>query len=101
MGRKKNLRARLRKQGLDDRETPTLVVCTGKKCAPREESAKLVADLEREIAGLAPRVRLVTVGCLDVCKKGPIAATYPKIRIKKRVTLARARKLLAKLTRMS
>ena len=43
-------------------------------------------------------VQVVTVGCLDVCKKGPIAATYAEMsRVKKRVTAKRARKLLKKL----
>lgn len=73
-----------------------LVICTGKKCCPREESRALY-EATMPYADAA-HIRLVTVGCLDVCKKGPIAATYPKIRIKKHVTVERARKMLDKLT---
>lgn len=91
MGKKRKLRKLMRKRGLED-ET-SLVVCVGKHCCKREESRALV----EAIGASGPSVPVVTVGCLGICEKGPIAATYPKIKFKKRVTPERARKLLVKL----
>lgn len=93
MGKKGKLRKQMRKRALEN-ET-ALVICTGKKCCPREESRALV----EETLPYADQhhVKLVTVGCLHVCKKGPIAASYPKIRVKKHVTAKRARKMLDKM----
>ena len=42
-------------------------------------------------------VQIVPVACLHICKNGPIAATYPTIKFKKRVKAKRARKLVDKL----
>ena len=39
------------------------------------------------------------VGCLDVCKDGPIAATYPRVKFKKHVGKKRVRKLIDKVDR--
>jgi len=95
MGKKGKLRKQMHKRSLDG-ET-AFVICTGKKCCPREESRALVETTTAYLDEIHARVKLVTVGCLDVCKKGPIAATYPKIKIKKHVSAKRARKMLDKL----
>jgi (2Fe-2S) ferredoxin len=93
VGRKRKLRKKLKKRGLED--AVALVVCTGKKCCSRERSCALVDELRQ----IETRVAITTVGCLGVCKKGPIVATYPKIKIAKRVTARDARALVAKLER--
>jgi (2Fe-2S) ferredoxin len=95
MGKKRKLRKQLRKRGLED-ET-ALVICVGKRCCPREESRALVDATVAYATEVHSETRIVTVGCLDICKKGPIAATYPAMKFKKRVTAKRARKLLDKL----
>ena len=97
MGKKRKLRKLMRKRGLED-ET-ALVICVGKRCCRREESRALVEATRASAAEAHSAVPIVTVGCLGICEKGPIAATYPAIKFKKRVTLERARKLLAKLER--
>jgi (2Fe-2S) ferredoxin len=95
MGKKKKLKKQMRKRDLED--ATALVICVGKKCCPREASRALVEKTRAYAAETHSTVEIVTVGCLDICKKGPIAATYPVIKFKKRVTAKRARKLLAKL----
>ena len=97
MGRKRKLRKKMRKRGVDDQ--PALVICVGKRCCPREESRALVEAARAYGEQAHLHVPVVTVGCLDVCKKGPIAARYPKIKVEKHVTFKRARKLLEKLER--
>ncbi len=97
MGKKKKLRKRLQKRGVDD--APTLVICVGKDCCPRSESRALVEETRAYVAEQHPKVHLELVGCLHICKKGPIAATYPEIEFEKRVDGARARKLVDKLDR--
>ncbi|MDB4956040.1 MAG: (2Fe-2S) ferredoxin [Myxococcales bacterium] len=97
MGKRRKLRKQLRKRELEN-ET-VLAICVGKRCCPREESCALAEATRAYAAEMHSRVRVVTVGCLDICKKGPIAATYPEIKLKKRVTAKRARKLLDKLER--
>src|SRR5512143_848767 len=99
MGRKRKLRKQMRKRHLED-ET-ALVICVGKRCCGREESCAVVEATREYAAETHSSVPVVTVGCLDVCKKGPIAATYPDITFKKHVTPKRARKLLDKLARHS
>jgi (2Fe-2S) ferredoxin len=71
-----------------------LVVCVGDKCAPRKQARALIDEARVYASG---RVRVEPFGCLDVCKKGPIVATLPKIRIKKRVDETRAHALIDKL----
>ena len=97
MSKKRKLRKQMHKRELDG--VPSIVICTGKKCCPREESKALVEATAAYMDEVHSTVKLVTVGCLDVCKKGPIAATYPKIRVKKHVTAKRARKMLDKISR--
>jgi (2Fe-2S) ferredoxin len=75
------------------------VICVGKHCCEREESCALVEATRAYAEKTGSSVPIVTVGCLDICKRGPIAATYPDIEFKKRVTPKRARKLLDKLDR--
>ena len=96
MGKKDKLRKQMAKRGLTDERV--LVICTGKKCGPRTDSKALVAVAEEMLVS-QPRIRLATVGCLHVCKRGPIAATFPKIRIKKRVDEARLHRMVARLAR--
>jgi (2Fe-2S) ferredoxin len=97
MGKKKKLRKQLEKRGAD--HAPTLVICVGKDCCPRSESRALVDEARAYVEDHRPNVHLEVVGCLHICKKGPIAATYPEIKFKKRVDGARARKLVDKLDR--
>lgn len=78
-------------------EAPSLVVCVGKKCAPREQSRALADEARDYAATRDPAVRLVVVGCLHVCEKGPIAATWPKVKFHKRVDAEKARALIDKL----
>ena len=95
MGRKGKLRKQMRKRDLEDQ--PALVICVGKHCCDRKESCALVEATRAYAERTHSPVPIVTVGCLDICQKGPIAATYPEIKFKKRVTRKRARKLLDKL----
>jgi (2Fe-2S) ferredoxin len=94
MGKKRKLRKLMRKR---DVESPSLVICVGKKCCGRSESCALVEATRLYATAHHPNVRIETVGCLHVCKKGPIAATYPEIEIRKHVGRKRARKLVDKL----
>jgi len=95
MGKKRKLKKQMRKRDLAD-ET-ALVICVGKRCCPRAES-RAVADAAREYADIThTHAKVVVVGCLEICKKGPIAATYPELKFRKHVTKKRARKLLDKL----
>lgn len=95
MGKKRKLRKAIHKRELEH-ET-ALVICVGKRCCDRAESQALV-DAMREYSGeIHAHTRVVTTGCLGVCKKGPIAATYPTMKFKKHVTRKRGRKLLDKL----
>jgi hypothetical protein len=94
VGRKRarRIRKQLHKRGVTaDR---VLVICTGKKCAPRELSRPLVEYAEGKVA-------LATVGCLHVCKKGPIAATVrgTKVRVKKRVDVVKLTRMIKKVSR--
>jgi (2Fe-2S) ferredoxin len=94
MGKKSKLRKLMRKR---EAEGPSLVVCVGKKCCPKAESRAVVEEARRYAAEVHPHVHVETVGCLHVCKKGPIAATFPTIKIKKHVSKKRARKMIDKL----
>jgi (2Fe-2S) ferredoxin len=96
MGKKKKLRKLMR-----DREPAeaALVICVGKKCCDRDESRAVVEEARSYAAEQHPRVHVEVVGCLHVCKKGPIAAMYPQLEFKKRVSPKRARKLIDKLDR--
>lgn len=95
MGKKRKLRKQMRKRALEGHTA--LVICVGKRCCERKESCALAEATRAYAEETHSPVDVVTVGCLDVCKKGPIVATYPDIKIKKRVTPKRARKLLKKL----
>jgi (2Fe-2S) ferredoxin len=97
MGKKRKLRKQMRKRQVEDE--PTLVICVGKTCCDRDRSRAVVEAARAHAAAYHPRVRVETVGCLHVCEKGPIAATYPVIRFEKRVGRRRARKLVDKLDR--
>ena len=94
MGKKSKVRKQMRKRDLEDELA--LVICTGKKCAPRAETEPLV-NAARELLDVEPGIHLVTVGCLHVCKRGPIATTYPKIKLEKRVDVVRVEHMVAKL----
>jgi (2Fe-2S) ferredoxin len=99
MGKKRRLRKQMRKRHLE--EATALVICVGKRCCEREKSCELVEETRAYAAQRRAHVPIVTVGCLGICKKGPIAATYPEFRFEKRVTAKRARKLLDKLDRQT
>ncbi|MEO6952880.1 MAG: (2Fe-2S) ferredoxin domain-containing protein [Polyangia bacterium] len=84
MGKKKKLKKKIGSRLADDERA--LVVCVGKRCAPREESRALVEDLRRYVAAKADRkLRVEVFGCLGICKKGPIVATLPEVHIYKHV----------------
>ncbi|WAS97039.1 hypothetical protein [Nannocystis punicea] len=95
MGKKRKLRKHLHKREVDD--APALVICVGKSCAPREVSRQLVEQTRAYAAASGAPVRVAVVGCLHVCKKGPIAATWPDIEFHKRVDFARACRLVDEL----
>ena len=97
MGKKHKLRKQIHKRELDDESA--LVICVGKKCCQREQSCALAAATAEYAETSHAHTKVVTVGCLGICKKGPIAATYPTMKFKKHVTEARARKMLDKLDR--
>lgn len=96
MSKGKQLRKAIAKRGLED--ASVLMICTGKHCAPRSQTRPLVEAARRYAEGKPPIV-VATCGCLGICKHGPIAASYPKVRIKKRVSLAKAQRMIDKLER--
>jgi (2Fe-2S) ferredoxin len=97
MGKKRKLKKAIRKRELE--HDTALVICVGKRCCPREES-RAVADAARAYADQThATAHVITTGCLGICKKGPIAATYPAMKFRKHTTSKRARKLLDKLAR--
>ena len=97
MGRKRKLRKQMYKRGLDDK--PAIVICVGKRCCPRAESRALAEKTFEYADEKCSTIPVVTVGCLDICKKGPIAAAWPTMKFKKHATLKKTQKLLAKLER--
>lgn len=99
MGKKRKLRKLMRDRGCED--APALVICVGQKCARREVSRAVAEDVRAYAIAHHPSVRVETVGCLNVCKKGPVSATYPRIKFHKRVDARRGRRLIDKLARRS
>jgi hypothetical protein len=95
MGKKRKLEKLMHKRELDDEQA--LVICVGKKCCRRAESRATVDAARAYAAETHAHARIVTVGCLHVCKAGPIAASYPAKKFKKHVSPKRARKMLDKL----
>lgn len=95
MGKKRKLRKNLHKREIDDQ--PALVICVGKSCAPREVSRLLADQTRAYAAATGGKVRVALVGCLHICKKGPLAATWPDIEFYKKVDLARACRLIDEL----
>jgi (2Fe-2S) ferredoxin len=95
MGKKRKLRKAMRKRGIAD--SPALAICVGKRCCERSRSRALVDELRTYAAVSHPDVQIAVVGCLHVCKNGPVAATYPRIKFKKHVDAKRGRKLVDKL----
>lgn len=93
--KKRKLRKRMKKRDLE--KEPALVVCVGKSCCRRAESREVLEAAREYAEAVHPAVHVVAVDCLDICKKGPIAATYPRIRFKKHVSPKRACKLIDKL----
>lgn len=93
MGKKRKL-----KKAMARREVgagPLLVICGGKTCAPREQTRAVIDEVREYAAHSAVGVEVVK--CLHVCAKGPIVATYPKIRFHERVTPGTADVLVDKL----
>jgi (2Fe-2S) ferredoxin len=105
VSKKKKLKKRVGSR-LTENES-ALVICIGKDCAPREESRALVEHARAYVEGLAapngskPPVRVEVLGCLGICKKGPIAATLPRCKFYKRVNAARADELIDSLVKRS
>ena len=98
MGKKSHLRKRMHKLELDDEIA--LVICVGKNCCSRKHSQALVEASQAYASEAHLPVKVVTVGCLDICKHGPIAATYPTMKFKRDVSPKRARKMIDKLARL-
>lgn len=96
MGKKRRLQKLLHERELDD--GPALVICVGKRCCPRAKSRAVLDAARTHAEATHAHARVVAVGCLDICKHGPIAATYPALKFKKHVTRKRARKLLDRLS---
>ncbi|MDX2090615.1 MAG: (2Fe-2S) ferredoxin domain-containing protein [Kofleriaceae bacterium] len=80
-------------------EDPSVVICVGKKCCAKVESRAVVEAARAYTTEAHPRVHVEVVSCLHVCKKGPIAATFPSLKFKKRVNEKRVRKMIDKLDR--
>ncbi len=97
MAKKRKLRTLMHTR--DPEEAPAVVICVGTRCCPRSESRAIADEARAYAAAHHPEVHVEVVGCLDVCKQGPIAATYPEIRFKKHVGKKRVRKLVDKLAR--
>ncbi len=96
VSKKRKLRKHMQQRGLDG---PALVVCVGRDCCRREES-RATLDAARTYAATLPTpIRVVATDCLHICKKGPIAATYPTMKFKKHVSPRRAGKMLDKLSK--
>lgn len=96
MGKKRKLRKTMAKREVT---APSVVICVGKRCCPRSESRAVVEAARAYTAEAHPRVHVEVVGCLHVCKAGPIAATYPRVKFKKHVGKKRVRALIDKLDR--
>lgn len=97
MGKKQKLRKQLAKRELD--EGPAVVICVGKHCAPRAESRALADDARAYAAETSAPVRIAVLGCLHICKKGPIVATVPQIKFHKRVDAEEVHHLIDELAR--
>lgn len=97
MGKKRKLRKLIRKRHLEG--TKVLVICAGKRCAPPGVGRAVADEVRAYAAAHHPEVRVETAGCLDVCKHGPIAASYSGLRFRKHVGARRGRKLVDKLSR--
>lgn len=95
MGKKRKLRKHMHKREIDD--APALVICVGKSCVAREVSRALADQTRAYAAASKAPVRVAVIGCLHVCEKGPIAATYPDIEFFKRVDFPRACRLVDRL----
>jgi (2Fe-2S) ferredoxin len=95
MGKKRKLEKQMKKRDLEG-ET-ALVICVGKHCCSRSESNAVVEAAGAYAEQTHAHAHVVTVGCLDICKKGPIAATYPTMKFKKHVGPERARRMIDKL----
>ena len=91
MGKKRKLRKWMKRRG---RQGRAVVVCVGKKCAPREASSLLLRELRAHAAATGAPVAIEAAGCLHVCKKGPIVATFPELEFHKRVDVETARAIL-------
>lgn len=90
--RRKKLKQLMKKRGL--KGVPSVVICVGKSCCDREVSRELVHVARTYAEAEHPLVHIGRAGCLHVCKKGPIAATYPDIEIHKRVSAGEVRALV-------
>jgi (2Fe-2S) ferredoxin len=96
MGKKRELRKHMRRRHGDD-QSPALVICVGKSCVGREVSRALVEQTRAYALASRSPVRIEIVGCLHVCKKGPVAATWPDVDFFKRVDFVRACRLVDEL----
>lgn len=84
---KKKLRKKLRdKFGPLEAGERALVVCVGDKCATFDENRATLAEASAQVASHADaHLRVRCIGCLKVCKKGPIVAILPDASLYRRV----------------
>lgn len=94
MGTKKKLRK------VSERLPPgahALVVCVGKKCAPREESEALFERMERRLEARGGGAMVVRAKCLGICEDGPIVASLPDGKVVEHAGDAEADRMLGRL----
>lgn len=94
MGKKKKLRKVSERLPAGAR---ALVVCAGKKCAPRGESEALYERLCQRLDARGGGVLVVRAKCLGVCEGGPIVATLPEGEYVEGASYAQAERLLDRL----
>ncbi|HEU4408508.1 MAG TPA: hypothetical protein VFS43_24815 [Polyangiaceae bacterium] len=74
-----------------------VVVCVGKKCAPRDESESLFERLRRRAEARGGAVLVARAKCLGVCEGGPVVATLPEGEFVEGASDAEAERLLDRL----
>jgi (2Fe-2S) ferredoxin len=79
-----------------DRIKRHILLCTGDKCCPSEEGMKTwdyLKERTRDSDAIEAGIYRTKVGCLRVCREGPIALVYPEGVWYKRVTVDACKKI--------
>jgi NADH:ubiquinone oxidoreductase subunit E len=74
-----------------------LVVCVGKKCAPRAESEALFERMERRLEARGGGAMVVRAKGLGICEDGPIVASLPDGKVVEQAGDAEADRMLGRL----